>query len=251
AFSATVPQLDTGSLLDLRVEVETVSGDTFSTEPRTVQVGLSCEPLVLLSKTGSGQVSAVDTGTLFEVGETHTSRLSSWRSFPLGQTFHAAKNGVYVANFGSDTVTFLRFLDGQSDPSAGAGGVFLPPGHEIALAAGTRPWGLALGPQGEDSLYVTGSGTDQVYRIDTRTDEVVAQAPVGRAPKGMAVTPDGAKLYVADVEGSSLAVLDATSLAPRATIPLDGKPQYVSLTADGSTAVVTLDAQDDVAFIDV
>jgi len=256
AFSATVPQLAGGSLLELRVEVQTLGGETFATEPERLQVGLSCEPLILVSSTGSGRLSAIDTGTLFEVGETPTSRQTFARSFPLGQAFHEGKSGIYVANFGPDTVTFVPFLGAvvpgaTSDAPGGARGVFLPPASEIALEPGAGPWGVALSPRGGNFLYVTGTGTGTVYQIDTRTDRLIGQARVGTAPKGMAVTPDGAKLYVANEGSASLTVLSAVSLAPLATIPLAGGPEYVSVTADGSTAVVTMAAADDVAFIDV
>jgi YVTN family beta-propeller protein len=256
AFTVTIPQLDSGSLLDVRIEVKTAEGETFATAPNRMQIGLSCEPIVLLSKTGSGRMAAIDTGTLFEVDETRTSSRSHQKAFPLGQAFHATKNGIYVANFGPDTVTYVPLMsrplpDGGAASLTRRAGVFSPAAREIALDPGADPWGVALSADDERFVYVTGGGTNTIYKVDTRTDELVAQAPVGTKPKGVAVTPDGAKVYVANVESASLSVLDAVGLAPVATIPLEGKPQYVSVTADGGTAVVTLAAPDDVVFIDV
>jgi len=409
AFSVAIPELPAASLLEYTIQVETVEGDAFQTLPVTLQMGLSCQPLVLVSKHGNSRVSAVDTKTLFEIDEAITG------SFPSGQAFHVARHGVYTANFGADTVGFLPLFDGSLpptdpqtfdddgdgllngleplfgtdpinpdsdgdfsldgneiselrfthpdagssffdvvggtvavdgstplgspfiniaafdvdqgawatnamaltpsgrfrmrfpagttyrvsysdsetgsfltnsanfsgtsgavvsvgitqvnlpapnpippdtgtdplDPFDGAVGVFLPVDSEIALESGADPIGIALSPGDQRYLYVTGQGANKVYQIDTQTNEVVGEALVGTDPQGVAVTPDGQKVYVANTLDASLSVLDAVSLATLTTISLSWKPRYVSVTADGSTAVVTLAGGNGVAFIDV
>ena len=44
--------------------------------------------------------------------------------------------------------------------------------------------------------------------IDTATDKVVATIPVGKRPWNMALTRDGAKLYVANGRSNSVSVID-------------------------------------------
>ncbi|TDI14625.1 MAG: hypothetical protein E2P05_09345 [Acidobacteria bacterium] len=414
-FTVPIPELPAGSLLEYKVEVQTLAGEAFQTLPVKLQVGLSCEPLVLVSKHGSGKLAAVDTGTLFEISEARTSSLSEFGAFPLGQAFHVARHGFYVANFGTDTVGFLPLFEGSLpptevrtfdddgdgllnelepifgtdpgnpdsdgdfsldgneiselsfthpdagssffdvvggtvasdgttalgspfvniavfdidqgafataamrltpsgrfhlrlptgatysvsyfddatgsfltdstsfngasgdvvsvgvtqvdlpgpdpipvdtgtdplDPFDGAVGVFLPLLSEIALESGADPFGIALGPGDQRYLFVTGQGTNKVYKIDTQTNELVGETTVGTEPQGVVVTPDGQKVYVANTGSSSLSVLDADSLATLTTIALSGGPRYVSVTADGSTAVVTMSGDDGVAFVDV
>jgi YVTN family beta-propeller protein len=129
--------------------------------------------------------------------------------------------------------------------------VFLPVVSEVALEPGADPWGVALSPGDQRHLYITGHGTNKVYKIDTTTHEIVGQSPVGTAPKGVAITPDGQKVYIANTLHSSLSVLDAGSLATLTTIPLSGNPEYVTITMDGSTAAVAMSGVEDVAFVDV
>jgi len=52
------------------------------------------------------------------------------------------------------------------------------------------------------NAYITNSGDDTVSVIDTTTDTVVgAPIPVGVDPSGVAVTPDGSKVYVVNCAG--------------------------------------------------
>ena len=353
AFTVPIPILPEGSLLEVKVEVQTVASEAFQTLPVKLQVGLSCEPLVLVSKHGSGKLAAVDIQTLFEISEGRTSSLTEFSAFPLGQAFHVAGNGVYVANFGIDTVGFLPLFEGslppiaprtfdtdgdgllnelepmfgtdpanpdsdgdfsldgselselrfthpdagssffdvvggtvasdgttplgspfvsiavfdvdqgafatasmaltpsgrfhlqlptgttyavsyyddatsafltdstsfngasgdvlslgitqvdlptpdpipadsgtdRLDPLDGAVGVFLPVSSEIELDSGVDPFGIALSPGDQRYLYVTGQGTDKLYKIDTQTNEVVGEALVGDEPQGVDLAP--------------------------------------------------------------
>jgi len=44
--------------------------------------------------------------------------------------------------------------------------------------------------------------------IDTASHAIVATIPVGQRPWNMALTPDGAKLYVANGRSNSVSVID-------------------------------------------
>jgi YVTN family beta-propeller protein len=47
--------------------------------------------------------------------------------------------------------------------------------------------------------------------IDTATNKVVARIEVGQRPWNMALTPDGAKLYVANGRSNSVSVIDTAT----------------------------------------
>lgn len=409
AYTVHVPQLPTGSLLDYHVEAVTVGNGTLRTLPLRLQVGLSGEPLVFVSKTGWGQISAVDSGTMFEVDDTQADF-----SYPLGQALHYARNGLYVTSFGTDQVSFIPLFDGHLPPTSplafdrdgdaltdaletmfgtdpddpdtdgdlaldgtevsefrwvhpsagtsffdvvggtaandgtsplgsprinvgvwnvtdgrwetgamsptpsgrfrlrlpvgksyrltyydartrqwlantpawggaagqvldggvtplvlapsnppvpdtgtdpldsmdGAPGVFLPTGPVIPLESGADAYGAALAGFDQRYLLVSGSGAGKVFKIDTLNGSVIAETQVGAFPKGIALTPDGLKVYVTNSQGASVSVLDASTLRTLVTIPMPGNPEYVTVTPDGTRAVVTCSGASDVVILD-
>ena len=58
--------------------------------------------------------------------------------------------------------------------------------------------------------------------IDSATDSLVARPAFGSNPQGVAVAPDGSKIYLTDAYEPVLHVLDAESKAEIASIPLPG-----------------------------
>jgi YVTN family beta-propeller protein len=71
-----------------------------------------------------------------------------------------------------------------------------PQSTTVRLAAAASP-----------RAYVSNHSSDTVSVIDTSTNAVVATVPVGRLPSDLAITPDGAFIYVANqtnVEGIAI-----------------------------------------------
>jgi YVTN family beta-propeller protein len=94
------------------------------------------------------------------------------------------------------------------------------------------------------NAYITNSGDGTVSVIDTATDTVVGSPiTVGSSPIGVAVTPDGSKVYVVNSNplGSSgtVSVIATATNTVVATIPVGLSPQGVAVTPDGSKAYVT------------
>jgi YVTN family beta-propeller protein len=116
----------------------------------------------------------------------------------------------------------------------------------------TPPYGLAVTP-GNQQLFVSTTGSDSVTAIDlpklvayiraatpeqrrlmandlsASANYVSARIPVGRAPKGLALSPDGRRLFVANRTDDTVSVIDTASHRVTATIPL-GRP--VKLTSE-------------------
>ena len=89
---------------------------------------------------------------------------------------------------------------------------FLPPVAFLAalgpaLACSARP----AGPR----LFVTNERSGDLSVIDLGSNRVVATVPLGKRPRGIRVSPDGATLYVA-LSGSPMAPpgVDEKSLPP-------------------------------------
>ena len=105
-------------------------------------------------------------------------------------------------------------------------------------------------------LYVASDNADMVTVIDTgrnvAIDSVLTTAPLGllprskikykgAAPDGLALSPDGTTLYVANRGTNDLAVVDLTGKAPKVVglIPTGWYPSDVRVAADSQTVYVS------------
>ncbi|RPJ72889.1 MAG: YncE family protein, partial [Alphaproteobacteria bacterium] len=98
--------------------------------------------------------------------------------------------------------------------------------------------------------YITNSGNNTVSVIDTATDTVTATVPVGTNPFGVAVSPDGSKVYVANsgsdpsYEGT-VSVINTTTNTVTATVNNVGtNPVGVSVVPDGTKVYVANSGSD-------
>ena len=95
--------------------------------------------------------------------------------------------------------------------------------------------------------YITNSIDNTVSVIDTATNNVKATVNVGLNPHGVAVTPDGTKVYVANTnnEGfntnSNISVIDTATNKVTANVYQEGmiSPMGVAVTPDGTKVYVT------------
>src|SRR3989441_6583349 len=100
---------------------------------------------------------------------------------------------------------------------------------------------LVLGHAGADAetrVFVTNEKSDDVTVIDATTRKVVTTIPVGKRPRGVAVSPDGRRVYVTNSNSDSLSVIDTKSLAVLRTVPAGPDPQGVAVKPGGAPAFV-------------
>ena len=91
-----------------------------------------------------------------------------------------------------------------------------------------------------ENAYITNLVSPNVSVIDTATNTVIATIPVGIGQSGVAVTPDGSKVYVALANVPFVSVIDTATNTVIATIPVGGlSPFGVAVTPDGSKVYVT------------
>src|SRR3974390_2586226 len=105
-------------------------------------------------------------------------------------------------------------------------------------------WLFAPMPAVAQNAYITNQGispnfSNNVTVIDTATNKVVTTIEVGLAPSGVAVAPDGSKVYVANeaVKGT-VSVIDAATNAVSATVAVGNNPVGVAVKPDGSKVYV-------------
>ena len=87
--------------------------------------------------------------------------------------------------------------------------------------------------QAQARAYVTDTCNNAVPVIDTDTNKVVATVPVGFRPGGLAITPDGARVY------ATIQPVTATSvgcLTQIAITPVPRTKMIVRMAATGSSA---------------
>ena len=83
------------------------------------------------------------------------------------------------------------------------------------------------------SLFVPARHADEVAVIDTATNQVVTQIPVGSEPIRIAITLDGRKAFISNSLSSSISVLDTVARTNIATIPVYNVPGESTITPDG------------------
>jgi len=118
------------------------------------------------------------------------------------------------------------------------------------------PTDVAITPDGR-LAFVSGGGVDEVAVVDIRrmrtvletvseedrrnllpnhlgvtTEFVERRIPVGKSPRGLAVSPDGRFVYVAEALDDTVAVIDVAQRRKLATIDLGG-PEEITLTRKG------------------
>jgi DNA-binding beta-propeller fold protein YncE/cytochrome c peroxidase len=106
------------------------------------------------------------------------------------------------------------------------------------LPYASQPVGLAMSPTG-DAAYVSLLAVGKLLKLDPKTGAVMAEADVGPTPRGIAVSHDGAQVYVTrfvspDAGGEVVKVDAATmQVSARILLKLDNETPYSSTEGRG------------------
>ncbi len=80
---------------------------------------------------------------------------------------------------------------------------------------------------------------DTVSVIDTATNNIIATVDVGSSPTGIAVSPDGTKVYVTNYDDNTTSVIDTATNNVIATVNVGAGPMGVAVSPDGKKVYVT------------
>jgi YVTN family beta-propeller protein len=148
-------------------------------------------------------------------------------SIPVGPTpgyLHMAPNGrfAYIASREAGVITVLDTTINKVTAT-----IPVPQGP---------PQFVAFSPNG-DRAYVSVFNKDLtinlVVFVDTATNAIIAQVPVGKKPYASATTPDGRLLYVPSHDEGRLDVIDTTTGQETTRIPVPRNPHWVAFGKDG------------------
>lgn len=105
------------------------------------------------------------------------------------------------------------------------------------------------GNQGVTLIYVPGTAGG-ITEINARNNVAFATAPWAHGSNGgIAITPDGSRMYVDNAEDASVSVFDTTTNVPLVEIPVGMNPIGLAITPDGSRAYVSSQGSDSVSVI--
>lgn len=164
---------------------------------------------------------------------------------PLGVAVSHDGTHVYVTNVDDGTVSVVDTTGNTviGDP----------------IRVGVAPFGVAVSRDGT-RLYVIERGVrvDGAYRdgtvsvVDTATKAVIGSPlRVGVAPEDLAVSPDGAHIYVVNADEGTMSVIDtATNTVVGKPNPVGRFPARVAVSPDGSLAYFTNTGDGTLAVVD-
>ncbi len=100
-------------------------------------------------------------------------------------------------------------------------------------------------------LYVGNSRGDDVSIIDLASLKVVGDIKLGERIHGVAVQPDGKRLFVTVESDHTLRIIDTATQQTIGTVKVSGRPNQVAVTPDGRYVAVPIRDGDKVDIVDV
>ncbi len=133
--------------------------------------------------------------------------------WPLGLGMSPDGARVYLVQAGLDQGSSFVVLDAQT----------LRVLAEVAVDA---TGDIAITPDGKYAYLLNGAG---VAALDLRSLTVVASISIGADPSGIAVSPDGGRLYVSNAGSYTVAVVDTATNTLTASVPARARPHGLAV----------------------
>lgn len=110
---------------------------------------------------------------------------------------------------------------------------------------------LAASPAMAQTVYVSNEKDNTLSVIDAKTMEVKDTLKVGKQPRGILLSPDGAKLYICASSDDAIQVLDTATNKLVHNLPSGEDPETFALSPDGKRLYVANENSNGVTVIDV
>jgi YVTN family beta-propeller protein len=150
------------------------------------------------------------------------------------QSLDSASGRLYIAHLGSDLMTVFdvnkqTIVGDVKDLKRVHGVLAVPELHRV---------------------YASATGTNELAVIDDQGLAIVARAPAGDYPDGIAYASKENKIYVSDLHGKADTVIDAKTNQRLTTIPLGGGAGNSQYDSVSDRIFVTVDGREELAEID-
>jgi YVTN family beta-propeller protein len=188
--------------------------------------------LVVSNNNGSpGMASAIDVS-----GDTNIGNFAVGRG-PTFATFVGSSVNAMVANKNDDTVASVSTLSQGSTVVI----ITLPTGSAPVYLASTNPV----------LMYVANSGSNSIGVINSSTNVLQFQIPVGRTPVVLVETSDSSLVYSVNKGDGTVSAISTSDNAVLATIPVGNSPVAAAINSDGKTVYVANQGSGTVSAISV
>ncbi len=108
----------------------------------------------------------------------------------------------------------------------------------MVLAAPLWPGNARAHESYEHYLFVPDRALAQVTVIDTNSDTVIAQIPVGKVPHQVTVSATLGKLVASNTADDTISIIDLETFKVRATLQLGSAPEHMELSPGGELLAV-------------
>ena len=119
----------------------------------------------------------------------------------------------------------------------------------LVLAATLAPFFVEPAPALAFSAFVTNEKGNSITVIDTERMEATKTFAIGKRPRGVVLSPDGARLYVCASDDNAIQIVDTASLAIVGRIQTSD-PEQAVLSPDGTRLYVANEDDNLVSIID-
>jgi YVTN family beta-propeller protein len=154
---------------------------------------------------------------------------------PHGIAFYPGDSLLVVTSEANKVVLLVSFGSGKV---VGTVPTERPASHMLALA------------KTGDRLYTTNVSDGSITGINPRARQTLTVIPVARQVEGIAVSPDGKRVWVGSNGDSIVVVIDPDKGQPVDTLTGFGMPYRLALTPNGEVAVITDPAKAQVRIVD-
>jgi len=142
---------------------------------------------------------------------------------PNGVVFAPDGKRVYVSSRDAGTVTAIDAATFRQE-------ALWTPGGQLQR--------IAIAPSGKDLYVADESPGGGVTRIDARTGKS-RRFPMDGTPYGLAVTPDGQRLWVLLLDEGAVSIRKLPGLQQVASVEIGGRPRNIAFTSRGDRAAIT------------
>jgi YVTN family beta-propeller protein len=160
---------------------------------------------------------------------------------PAGLEMTPDGAALLVANYFANTIAIVDPLQNQVVAQG--------------IAAGQASNSFAVLQAPPQTLYralVANQVSNAVSVLDLQTGKTATSIAVGRAPLGIALTPDGKRAYVNNQDDNTVTVIDTVAgKTVGARIPVVTRPESIAITPDGKKAFVISGAEQRMSVIDL